>query len=254
MEKISVGIIGSGNIAWSLGEILKKHFSITYIHSRNLIEAKRLSVKLKTACIKKSEIALQNTDILFVCLSDDVLSTYLTGINFKKTIILHTSGSANMNLLANYSKNIGVFYPVQTINKIEKTDWRNVPICIEASNSKTKKIIDEIAKQISDRVYYLNSSKRTKLHLAAVFANNFSNACFSFADEILEKEKIPFEIIKPLIAATASNVMLRKPSEVQTGPAKRGDLKTIKKHIALLENDKALQSIYKLITKRISKA
>jgi len=254
MEKISIGIIGSGNIAWSLGEILAKHFSILYVHSRNLIEAKRLSAKLKTACIKKSEIALQNADIIFVCLSDDVLSTYLSGIDFKKTILTHTSGSASLVELTNYSKNIGVFYPVQTINKLKKTDWKNVPICIEARNSKTKKTILDIANQISNQVYYLNSSKRIKLHLAAVFANNFSNACFSFADEILEKEKIPFEIIKPLIASTASNVMLRKPSEVQTGPARRGDLKTIKKHIALLENDKALQSIYKLITKRISKS
>lgn len=217
-----------------------------------LILAKRLSVKLKTACIKKSEIELQTTDIIFVCLSDDVLSTYLADINFKKTILVHTSGSASLDVLANYSQNTGVLYPVQTINKLKKTDWKKVPICIEASNSKTKKIIEQVANQISNQVYYLNSSKRIKLHLAAVFANNFSNACFSFADEILEKEKIPFDIIKPLIEATASNVMLRKPSEVQTGPAKRGDLKTIKKHIALLENDKALQSIYKLITKRIS--
>jgi hypothetical protein len=42
------------------------------------------------------------------------------------------------------------------------------------------------------------------------------------------------------------------PAQTQSGPAKRGDLETLQKHLNLLDDDLELQEIYKLLSKRIN--
>jgi predicted short-subunit dehydrogenase-like oxidoreductase (DUF2520 family) len=89
------------------------------------------------------------------------------------------------------------------------------------------------------------------LHVAAVFANNFSNHMYTLAEKILKKETISFGLLRPLIRSTAENVQYRSPSEVQTGPAKRGDEEILKAHLEILKDDPELKTIYELMTSGI---
>ena len=98
----------------------------------------------------------------------------------------------------------------------------------------------------------MNSAQRKQLHIAAVFACNFSNHMYSIADDLLAKKNIDFSILLPLIRQTVQKLEANSPKEVQTGPAKRKDLQTIKNQINLLEDDD-LRNIYKLITNQILK-
>ena len=112
-------------------------------------------------------------------------------------------------------------------------------------------IVTSIAQAISKKVIHLNSKQRKHLHLAAVMACNFSNLMYQFSQEICVKENIPFDILRPLILETANKVQTNEPKMTQTGPAKRGDLDTIKEHIMLLENEKEKLNIYQLLTESI---
>jgi predicted short-subunit dehydrogenase-like oxidoreductase (DUF2520 family) len=88
------------------------------------------------------------------------------------------------------------------------------------------------------------------LHLAGVFACNFTNALYSIAEDIAEQQQIDFEILKPLIMETAHKIETLSPAEAQTGPAKRNDQTIMQKHIELLTNSKG-KEIYTLLSDSI---
>lgn len=103
------------------------------------------------------------------------------------------------------------------------------------------------------KVVEISSEDRRKLHLAAVFINNFTNHLYHISEEIVTENNLDFDLLKPLIMETAIKVNILSPSEAQTGPAKRNDKKKIEKHLDLLNNDQ-YREIYKIITKSIQQA
>ena len=113
-------------------------------------------------------------------------------------------------------------------------------------------MLDEIAGRMSSSVYRMTDEQKSVLHVAAVFANNFSNHMLTLAASICNEHQLPFEILKPLILETFSKAILSGPRESQTGPAVRGDQKTIEKHLKLLAEHPDLGIIYKTLTKSIT--
>jgi hypothetical protein len=93
--------------------------------------------------------------------------------------------------------------------------------------------------------------QRLFLHLAAVFANNFSNHMFSLAEGITLDHGLSFELLKPLIEETAAKAMTSSPRRVQTGPAFRENRRVMEKHLALLQEHPDLQILYRLISENI---
>lgn len=167
-------------------------------------------------------------------------------------VVAHTAGSVSMEILAPFFKNYGVFYPLQTFSKdIGISDYREIPVFIEGNDHRNTCVLKDIARKIFDAVYDYSSVKRKKLHLASVFACNFSNAMFSIAEDILSKENIPFPVLHALIRMTAMKVMTDSPYCSQTGPARRGDHETLNEHIQDLSSYPELQSIYRLVSSYI---
>ena len=127
----------------------------------------------------------------------------------------------------------------------------DIPLFIEANNRATEKIITKLTKRISSNVHKINSEKRFIIHLAAVFANNFTNHLLSISGKILEKEKIPFSILRPMIEQATARLKNESPSQMQTGPAFRGDNKILSKHIKYLKDSPELKMIYQLLSDSI---
>ena len=140
---------------------------------------------------------------------------------------------------------------MQTFSKNTNVDFSEVPLCIEAlKNKEDRPILMELAKAIGSKPHKVNSDQRASLHLAAVFVNNFTNQIYRIAHEITESQGAEFDILKPLIKETARKLDDLSPYLAQTGPAKRNDKKTIKKHLKSL-TDKHHKDVYELLTKSI---
>lgn len=246
--------IGSGNVATHLSFALKKSGNdIVQIFSKTLENAKKLALKIEAEPIDKIESINSNADLYIFSINDDALPKMVKLMPDTKGIWVHTSGSVPMNMLSlNKSDKYGVLYPLQTFSKNREVDFQNIPIFVEGNNDQTQHILEDIAKSISDDVTILKSDNRSYLHLAAVFANNFSNHMFTLASEILNSKGIPFEVLKPLIKETAAKVMEMEPKKAQTGPAIRFDEDIMKKHTNLI-SDSITKEIYELLSKSINK-
>lgn len=264
---IKIAIIGSGNLATQLGMALYKDgYLISQVYSRSQKNASLLSKKLKAEAITDLKKLSQYSAIYIIAVKDDAIETVAKQLKLKDQIVVHTSGSVSMDVLKNSSKNYGVFYPLQTFSKEKKArpngrgqsfgraDFKTIPICIEANNKNTSTTLEYFAKSISNNVKKVNSEQRKKIHLAAVFACNFSNHMYAIAEQLLVKDKLSLDLLKPLIEETANKIKENKPSKVQTGPAARNDKKTMDAHLKLLSKEKDLQKIYTLISKSIAKA
>ena len=170
---------------------------------------------------------------------------------------VHTSGSLSQNILAPYSEKYGVIYPYQTIKK-EKGEGRRekgegrVPICIEASDLAFETALFQWASATFNIVYKINEKQRLAMHLAAVFANNFTNAMYDIAYQIFKESNLDWSLIFPLLENTLEKVKHNDPQLVQTGPATRGDSSIMEKHCNAL-HDENLKKIYQLISEIIQK-
>ena len=145
-----------------------------------------------------------------------------------------------------------MFYPLQTFNKEVDINISEIPFCIEGNSLEFEKQLIKIAKALSNNVVKMNSQQRKQLHIAAVFACNFSNHMYSIADDLLAKKNIDFKILLPLIRKTNANLENYRPKEVQTGPAKRKDTAIIQEHIATIKENE-IKELYHRISDNIIK-
>src|SRR5258706_2660701 len=251
---MKITIIGSGNVATYFAIAFKsKGYNIAQVYSPHILLANELAERLQANLCSAIEEISPDSDFYLIAINDDALKSFSEKFRVKDKIVMHTSGFHEINVLENVSLNYGVFYPLQTLNKNISLPTEPFPICIEASDDETLKKIKELAYSIDGDVHIILSQRRKVLHVAAVFANNFSNHLYSLAEKILKKENISFGLLRPLIKSTAENVMHRSPSEVQTGPAKRGDEEILKAHLEILKDDPELKTIYELISSGIRK-
>ena len=253
-SEISISIIGAGNLATQLGLALyKEGYLIFQVYSRSQKNASVLSKNIKAEAITDLKKLSTDSTIYIIAIKDDAIESVAKQLKLKDKIVVHTSGSLSIEVLKKSSKNYGVFYPLQTFSKEKQSNFKTIPICIEANNSNTSTTLEYFAKSISGNVKKVNSEQRKKIHLAAVFACNFSNHMYAIAERLLAKDKLSLDLLKPLIEETANKIKENKPSKVQTGPAARNDKKTMAAHLKLLSKEKDLQKIYELISKSIVK-
>ncbi len=247
----NITLIGSGNVATHLGLALKKNgFNIKQVYSKVLKNAEKLSLILEAEAINKLE-KLTDSDLTILSVSDNAIETILK--NIKDRPIVHTSGYTGINIFNKKFNNCGVIYPLQTLNKEVSLEFSETPLCIEANNPIFEKKITKLAYSISKHIIALDSEKRKSIHIAAVFASNFTNHMLSIAYDLLKEKNIDFSILLPLVNQSIKKIKNNNPKDVQTGPAKRKDINIINHHVHDIKNTR-IKKIYKTITDSIIKA
>ncbi|MCW3084335.1 MAG: oxidoreductase [Bacteroidetes bacterium] len=251
MQATTITLIGAGNVATQLGIALREQgYAISQVYSPTKKSAEALAKKVNAAAITDLKKLHSNSIIYIIAVKDDAIETVAKQLHFKNQIVVHTSGTVPIDVLKKTSKNYGVLYPLQTFSKEKAVDLKTTPVCIEANNKPTSTTLQYFAKSFSGNVQQVSSGQRKTIHLAAVFACNFSNHMYAVAEGILKKDKLSLDLLQPLIEETAAKIKNNSPVKMQTGPAARGDKKTMKAHLKLIA-DADNKKIYQLISKGI---
>lgn len=248
---INIVVIGAGNVGIHLCKAINKAKGLTLKQWYNRSKIQKIN-SLENIPFTNDITNLDNADIYIICVSDSAIENLSNDLQFKNRLVVHTSGSVSMRNL-NKKNRRGVFYPLQSFSKEIEISFINVPICIEANDKKDRQKLEMVATAIGSPKYFIQSDQRKILHLAAVFVNNFTNQLYRISHELTDNKNINFDILKPLIAETSKKVQKLSPYKSQTGPAKRGDKKTIKQHCKLLEDYPTYKKIYELLTHSIQK-
>lgn len=248
---MKVVIIGTGNVAAVLGKkILEAKHEIIQAAGRNFEKTNLLASQLHCIPIYNVRYISLLADIYIIAVSDNSIHSVAAVLQVKDKIIVHTAAAVSKSVLSSCSENYGVLYPLQTLVK-ETPSLPRIPIIVDGNNEATIKALIKFSKDWAETVQVANDNVRLKLHVAAVFVNNFTNYIFSLAEQYCIEEELKFSSLQLLIEETIARMKGNSPSALQTGPAVREDYITIAKHIEILANHPQPQKVYKLLTDSI---
>ena len=252
---MKITLIGAGNVATHLGKRLKeKGHLIVEVFSRTKERAGKLANLLSAKEITDLKGLSPNADLYIVAIKDDAIATIAAQLPLiirLEKLIVHTSGATPSTVFQPYFKNYGIFYPLQTFSINKKADFEQLPICIDANSEGSLLILKKLGMSICPNIYQINDEQRAKLHVCAVFVNNFTNHLLAVAEDILTKENLTMDLLKPLIQETVNKIQEHPAGTMQTGPALRNDVQTLQSHLDFLSNYPKYQLIYQILSTSI---
>lgn len=250
---MKIVFIGAGNLATRLSLAMQRvGMQIGQVYSHTEASARQLATRLGCPWTNDLSALQEDGDLYVFSLKDTVLSDVISKVKPNNGMWVHTAGSMPMSVFEGYAQRFGVLCPLQTFSKGRNVNFDVIPIFLEANTDKNADYLKNIASALSENVRFMSSEKRRSLHLAAVFACNFTNHIYTLSYKLLENESIPADVLLPLIDETVSKIHSMPPAAAQTGPAIRYDENVINKHLAMLD-DPDMQAIYRLLSQSIHK-
>jgi predicted short-subunit dehydrogenase-like oxidoreductase (DUF2520 family) len=249
--KYNIVILGAGQMGFHLVRAFASAGHNVSVWSRHHLHAVESAENTGATVLSQLSEISADTDCCIAALSEHAISEVCPLLPPFQGILTHTAGSVPMDFLKPFAKRYGVFYPLQTFTKKRIPVYSEIPVFIEASDSKGLSMLSTLATSVFGASQVLDSEQRSRLHLAAVFACNFTNASLMAAQEITEQNGLDFGHLLPLIQETMLKTMVQKPSYNQTGPAVRNNKQIIEQQMNLLNDNPSLKSVYEAITQYI---
>ena len=236
-DRLRIAVLGKGNVGSHLAKALEAKADVTLISSRGDIDLP------------------EDTNVCLISVKDDAIAEVVSKLNGFRGVVAHTSGSVPMSVLEPAGCSHGVFYPLQTFSKGVALDYASIPIFIEASDEHAQRALEGVADTMGAGWHPADSTRRRKLHLASVFACNFTNRLYAISDKLLEEEGTGIGVLMPLIGETVRKLgETLDPEASQTGPASRGDSEVVRRHLDMLSSSPQAAEIYRLLSADIYRA
>ena len=233
---MNIVIIGQGNVATNLDYAFrKKGVACEMVSSREGLDR------------------LPQANVYIYAVKDEALASVVEQVQGReRSLHLHTSGTMPISVFGEDKPHAGIFYPFQTFSKARvMEDFSTVPVFFEARGIDDISAVYSLALTITSHVYETSQHDRERLHVAGVYACNFTNLMYTMAAELLKNTHIPFSALFPLIDETAAKIHTLAPRDAQTGPARRGDENVMNHHQSLLNDEQ--KAVYRLLSEEIMK-
>ena len=253
-----INIVGAGNVAFRMALFLQgAGHSVECVCARDIEKAEKVVRALKRG--KSNAYAttdfnqLPQSDITIIAVSDNAIGEVAAKLPHKGSFTVHTSGATDVKILSDAGlQNVGVFYPLMTLSMHKDLDIRLIPFLIEANSTAGVDVLKDLVNSIKAEYKVCDSAKRLQFHTAAIFTTNFINYSLSLAYDIASPD---FTFLLPSAIESIRKAFLSTPLVSQTGPARRGDINTIEKHVDTLSDEKFREhlEVYKFLTEKIYK-
>jgi len=253
--KFNIAIIGTGNVAWHLSSALENAgHVITEIYGRDLEKAEKIASRLYgTEAQEHLDFTESQANLYVMAVSDQAIGELAEAIILpEESMLLHTSGNMALDILSYSSADYtGILYPLQSFTKGREIGFEEVPFLLETMESKALRILKKLCESLSSPYYVVPSRERRAIHVAAVFASNFTNHLIGISESIIKRQGLEFDMLKPLIVEQVNKTLQLGAKAAQTGPAKREDFDTLENHHDFLHYNAQLAEIYRLISQDI---
>lgn len=253
LDLTKVTVMGYGRVGRALAGVLDAHGLLQQVYNRSVVPD---SVLLPGISYLHDLADLAPSDLYILCVADDAIEEVAQNLGDALGVdqmVVHVSGATPVDVLSRFAKR-GFLYPLYTFGEPDDVHFGDMPIFVGATDTEFCGSLRGLASKLSLQVYPISEESKLALHLAAVFANNFTNRMLVEAYDLCQANDIPFVLLRPIIERTlAAGAGDIPPSELQTGPAMRGDSQVMQAHMAMLEDiDPDLRDIYRRLSIRIN--
>ncbi len=256
-------IIGFGKLGSTLGRLLKERLSANVIvqgHSPFFDEAWRSFLNPDAYFLRLNREIVRKAQGIFITVPDQQITAVveqLKSFDLRGRFVVHTSGLVSAEILEPLSAQdalIGSLHPLQTFNErfLPPKVWENIT-CTFQGDLRLLTLLNGLFAPLGLRMLPVTAEQKMAIHLAAVVTANYQVALYAWAQQILENAGIKNQelsrLLGPLALKVAENFSRKPLNEILSGPLQRGDVKTIRQHLHLLESqeDEASVKLYKLL-------
>ena len=264
---MKIGFIGAGKVGFSLGKYFKENgLDISGYYSRNPNSSAEAAQFTQTKSYDTIAEILKASDTLFITTSDAAIATIwdqMKNLNVKNKNICHCSGSISSTVFFNGEKLGAHIYSIHPLYAVSDkyNSWKTLKEAhFTIEGSKDMADILQIFQKTGNKTTVISAKEKPLYHCAAATASNLAIAVFKTAADMLEKcgftNKDAILALLPLYTGNSGNMerALRNGQPLEsalTGPIERGDLETVKKHLAALENNPDQVTLYKLLSQQL---
>jgi predicted short-subunit dehydrogenase-like oxidoreductase (DUF2520 family) len=260
-QKTTISIIGSGRLGTALGvALLHRGYSIESVVARRVQSARKAAWHLHAdvqVLAAKELRSLKPSDVFLITVPDDQIAPVadeLSRLEFTATAF-HTSGALSSAVLKPLRKRgwrIGSIHPLLSVSNasdpIDGGFWS-----VEGDKPAVR-LGNTIVRDLGGKSFFIRAEDKPLYHAAAVMVSGNVTALFDVALEMLAecgiKRATARDILLPLIASTVRNLETKDPADALTGTFSRGDLETVKRHLAALKRNPDALELYRLLGKR----
>jgi predicted short-subunit dehydrogenase-like oxidoreductase (DUF2520 family) len=182
---------------------------------------------------------------VFLAVPDDAVLTVAASLAESDARIpeaaafVHLSGALELSALEPLRARhaVGSFHPLQSFPEPRSpASFRGVVVGVDATTASLQRRLASLARALGARPKRVDDSRRAVYHAAAVFASNYVDALLATAVDLLKgagwTEREAIAGLLPLTEGTLATVRGRGPVGALTGPVRRGDAKTVERHLA----------------------
>jgi len=271
-RKPTVSIIGTGRLGTTLATALStKGYEIRSLVARRAHSARKAATLVNTAAMLRdggvaalaaAQIrSLPQADLFLISVPDDQIAgvaAELTNLHFDHPpVALHTSGALSSDVLEPLRKkgwHTGSLHPLISVSDA-RSPIRGAFWCVEG-DSRAVRTAKMIVRDLAGESFSIRSAEKPLYHAAAVMTSGNVTALFDVALEMLVASgltrKTARRILQPLLVSTVQNLETKDPAQALTGTFSRGDVETVKRHLAALQKSGLTDALelYRLLGKR----
>jgi predicted short-subunit dehydrogenase-like oxidoreductase (DUF2520 family) len=257
-DRSAIGVIGAGRVGSALAHaLLAVGRPLDAVASRTRAHADALASELPFVASAEIDELVASSDIVFLAVPDDAIEKAAHSIVWRPTqAVVHLSGGRGLDALAAVAEAggiVGGLHPLQTFPGDEtaaaaRARFQGIVCGIEAP-APLDAVLANIVEELGGRSFRLEGVDRAAYHAAAVFVSNDVVAVMAAAARAWALAGLPVDeargALSALLTASAAAIAGRPLTEALTGPVARGDVETVRRHLAALESEPELMALYR---------
>jgi predicted short-subunit dehydrogenase-like oxidoreductase (DUF2520 family) len=262
-RKTTITLIGAGNLARTLGPALRAAgYKIDAVAARETASSRRRAAMLATSLGAKAVPLAQagpDSDIIWICHTDDALAETARKLARKNgwqgKIVFHSSGALSSDVLAPLRRagaHVASLHPMMTFVPGASPKMSEVPLAVEGDRQAVA-AARQLVKRLRAEIFLIEKKFKTLYHALGSFSSPMLVATLATAERVGRAAGLSpnqtRRIIAPILRETIKNYVERGPAAAFSGPIKRGDLNTIRRHLRQLKRVPGASEVYRALVK-----
>lgn len=214
MSRLRVGIVGAGGRAGGAMALA--------LDGRAQVE--------RIARDRMSEAATV-ADVVILAVPDAAIAECARSIAPAGAVVVHLSGVTTLDALAPHRR-VGSLHPLASMPDAALGAERLRGAWMAVAGDA---IVDELVALLGGRSFRVPDAQRALYHAAACIASNHLVALLAQVDRLAAQLGVPLAPFLDIASGSIANVAALGPADALTGPVRRGDWETVRRHLAALD-------------------
>ncbi|HKT25870.1 MAG TPA: DUF2520 domain-containing protein [Terriglobales bacterium] len=262
-QKYEVAIIGAGTLASALARALhSKGYRVSEIVSRSnpqsLRRARMLASRIQSSATT-IQAAEMSADIVWICVPDDAIAPLAEQMaderDWRGKIVVHSSGALSSDALEPLRRKgaeVASAHPLMTFVSSSQPKLKGVPFALEGT-AKALTAVETIINDFEAQAFRIARTEKAAYHAFGFFSSPAIVALIAAAMDVGKLAGLDGKraraLMEPIVRQTIDNCFRTSPQQAFSGPVRRGDVETIRKHLEVLRQQPDSLAVYRALVK-----